>query len=65
MTYRISGHAEAASHIQQQEGCAAITSNYLLWFWGKNKVSVKVTGRSSDRVMGKFRVGLELGLWLW
>ena len=30
----------------------------------KNNVSVKVTGRSSGRVRGKVRVGLELELWL-
>ena len=34
-THRFYGHAEAVSHIQQLEGCAAMTYNYLLWLWGK------------------------------
>ena len=34
-THRFSGHAEAASHIQQLEGCAAMTYNYLLGLWGE------------------------------
>ena len=35
LTHRFSGHAEAASHIQQLEGCATMTYNYLLGLWGK------------------------------
>ena len=34
-THGFSGHAEAASHVQQLEGCAAMTYNYLLGLWGK------------------------------
>ena len=33
--HHFSGHAEAASHIQQLEGCATMTYNYLLGFWGE------------------------------
>ena len=36
-THRFSGHAEAVSHIQQLEGCAAMTYSYLLGLWGKKK----------------------------
>ena len=35
--HRLSGHAEATSHIQQLEGCATMTYNYQLGLWGKNK----------------------------
>ena len=34
-THRFSGHAEAASHVQQLEGCATRTYSYLLGLWGK------------------------------
>ena len=34
-THCFSGHAEAASHIQQLEGCATMTYNYLLGLWGE------------------------------
>ena len=36
-THRLSGHAEAASHIQQLEGCATMTYNHQLGLWGKQK----------------------------
>ena len=36
-THRFSSHAEAASHIQQLEGCATTTYNYLLGLWGKKE----------------------------
>ena len=36
-THRLFGHAEAASHIQQLEGCATMTYNYQLGHWGKKK----------------------------
>ena len=35
--HRFSGHAEATSHIQQLEGCATTTYNYLLGLWGEKK----------------------------
>ena len=37
LTHRFSSHAEATSHIQQLEGCATMTYNYLLGLWGKKK----------------------------
>ena len=37
LTHRFSGHAEAACHIQQLEGCATMTYNYLLVVWGEKK----------------------------
>ena len=36
-THRFSGHAEAVSHIQQLEGRATMTYNYLLGLWGNKK----------------------------
>ena len=35
LTHRFSGHAVAASCIQQLEGCETMTYNYLLGLWGK------------------------------
>ena len=36
-THRLFGHAEAASHIQQLEGCATMTYDYQLGLWGKKR----------------------------
>ena len=35
--HRFFSHAEAASHIQQLEGCTTMTYNYLLGLWGEEK----------------------------
>ena len=37
LMHHLSGHPEAVSHIQQLEGCATMTYNYLLGLWGKKK----------------------------
>ena len=47
--HRFSGHGEAASHIQQLEGCATMTYNYLLGLWG-NKGEGLATDVTSEPV---------------
>ena len=37
LRHRFSSHAEAMSHIQQLEGCATMTYNYLLGLWGEKR----------------------------
>ena len=52
-TQRFSGHAEATSHIQQLEGCATMTYNYLLGFWGEKKGGGLAIDVSSELVFLK------------
>ena len=54
-THRFSGHAEAASHIQQLEGCAAMTYNYLLGLWGKKGGRLAIDVSSEPVFLSKKR----------
>ena len=61
-THRFSGHAEASSHIQQLEGCATMTYNYLLGLWGKNKGGGLAIDVSSEPVFlsKKRRISMDV-----
>ena len=61
-THCFSGHAEATSHIQQLEGCATMTYNYLLGLWGKKKGGGLTTDVSSAPVFlsKKRRISMDV-----
>ena len=64
-THRFSGHAEATSHIQQLEGCATMTYNYLLGLGGKKKGGGLVIDVSSEPVfLRKKRISMDVSLGL-
>ena len=58
-THPLSGHAEAASHIQQLEGSATMIYNHQLGLWGKEKGGGLAIDVSSEPVfLRKKRGGL-------
>ena len=60
-THRFSGHAEAASHIQQLAGCATMTYNYLLGLWGKKGGALAIDVSSEQVFLSKKRrIGMDV-----
>ena len=58
--HRLSGQAEATSHIQQLEGCATMTYNYLLRLRGKINGGGLAVDVSSELVFHRKMRGISL-----
>ena len=53
--HRFSGHGKTASHIQQLEGYATMTYNYLLGLWGKKRGGLAIDVSSEPVFLSKKR----------